>query len=62
MNVFAEDKNAYHPDKIEYNQHKISNRKYMLLPNDWKNVEMTAYVKVTGTSNGPNGGPSHFEW
>jgi hypothetical protein len=66
MNVFAESKKAY--DRavknrdLEYDQEKLANRKYMMLPNDWKNVEITAYIKVTSATNDDNNGGAHFEW
>ena len=62
MNVFAESKKAYDDGSMEYNQQKLSNRKYMLLPNDWKNVEITAYIKVSKVIDDDDNGGAHFEW
>lgn len=62
MNVFAEAKSAYDMGKIEYNQHILETRGHMLLPNDWKNVEITAYIKVTKAINNNENGGAHFEW
>jgi hypothetical protein len=66
MNVFAESKMSYDDAvenrDLEYNQGKLDSRKFMMLPNDWKNVEMTAYIKVTKATNDNNNGGAHFEW
>lgn len=61
MDVYAESRSSFEKEKgkIEYDQKILSHRKYMLFPKDWKNVEITAYVKVTDTENGK---PAHFEW
>ncbi|MFL6420530.1 MAG: hypothetical protein ACJ71P_14155 [Nitrososphaeraceae archaeon] len=37
---------GYHHDKITtLNQKELAAKEYMQSPNDWKNVEMTGYVK-----------------
>jgi len=47
---------------LEYDQEKLADRKYMMLPNDWKNVEITAYIKVIRATNDDDNGGAHFEW
>ena len=38
---------GYHQDKIStLNQKELAAKGYMQSPNDWKNVEMTGYVKL----------------
>lgn len=38
---------GYHPELITtYNQKSLATKGYMQSPNDWKNVEMTGYIKV----------------
>ena len=38
---------GYHPEQITtYNQKSLATKGYMQSPNDWKNVEMTGYIKV----------------
>lgn len=45
MNVFT--KSGYDPEKIEtYDQKVLAKRGYMQDPSDWKNVEITGYVKL----------------
>jgi hypothetical protein len=37
---------GHHQDKITtFNQKELAAKEYMQSPNDWKNVEMTGYVK-----------------
>jgi hypothetical protein len=66
MNVFAETVEAYDTAvrnrDLEYDQVKLHNRKYMMLPNDWKNIEITAYIKVIRATSNNNNGGAHFEW
>jgi hypothetical protein len=55
MNVFTS--SGYHPELIQsYNQVFLSNQGYMQSPNDWQNVEITAYVKVNRAN------PDDFAW
>ncbi|MEW6604079.1 MAG: discoidin domain-containing protein, partial [Thermoproteota archaeon] len=56
MNVFT--KSGYDPDSIDtYDQKVLAKRGYMQDPNDWKNVEITGYVKLNDfDSNG------YFSW
>ena len=56
MNVFT--KSGYNPEKIKtYNQKVLATKGYMQDPNDWKNVEITGYVKLNDRdSNG------YFSW
>jgi hypothetical protein len=45
MNVYTS--TGYDQSKIAtYNQQQLESKGYMQAPNDWKNVEMTGYVKV----------------
>lgn len=45
MNVFTSV--GYHPDRIEsYDQKVLAAKGYMQDANDWKNIEMTGYVKL----------------
>ena len=48
---------GYHPNQIAtYNQKQLAAKGYMQSPNDWKNTEITGYVKL-------NKGPSdQFTW
>jgi hypothetical protein len=49
---------GYDPGKIETLDHAtIAQKGYMQSPNDWKNVEMTGYVKVNSGQSGEN-----FAW
>lgn len=41
---------GYHNNKIVTNEKKLESRGYMQSPNDWKNVEMTGYVKLISTT------------
>ena len=61
-NIFTS--SGYHPELITtLNQKELSAKGYMQSPNDWKNVEITAYLKldnqggyITGASGGVLGG------
>ena len=49
MNVFTS--TGYDQDKIAtYNQKTLSTNGYMQSSNDWKNIEMTGYVKLISGS------------
>ena len=49
MNVFTS--SGYQPDKITtYAQSQLATKGYMQSPNDWKNVEITGFVKVNSAS------------
>lgn len=49
---------GYHPELITtYNQKELAAKEYMQSPNDWKNVEMTGYVKVNSFK-----GDDNFAW
>jgi hypothetical protein len=45
-----------------YDQAKLSARGYMQAPNDWKNIEMTAYVKLNSFTSSTTNGAAHFEF
>jgi hypothetical protein len=48
----------YHQDKITtLNQKELAAKGYMQSPNDWKNVEMTGYVKLISSPS-----DNHFTW
>ena len=50
MGVFTS--SGFHPESIKtLNQNKIALAGYMQSPNDWKNVEITGYVKLNSGSN-----------
>ena len=56
MNVYTAE--GYHPDRIEtYNQKVLAQKGYMQSANDWKNVEITGYVKVNKSPSDDN-----FAW
>jgi hypothetical protein len=56
-NVFTS--SGYHPNQIgTYNQMQLAKKGYMQSPNDWKNVELTGYVKI----NSPGDADTHFTW
>jgi len=56
MNVFTA--SGYHPERIDtYNQALLAQKGYMQDPGDWKNVEITGYVKVNSFSEDDN-----FAW
>lgn len=47
MNVYTS--SCYHPERIStYDQDELVKKGYMQDPNDWKNVEITGFVKVNG--------------
>lgn len=47
MNVYTS--SGYHPERITtYAQGELERKGYMQDPNDWKNVEITGFVKVNG--------------
>jgi len=49
MEVFTS--TGYQPDDITtYNRETLANRGYMQSPNDWKNIEMTGFLKVNSAS------------
>jgi hypothetical protein len=55
MNVFTS--NGYHPERITtYNQQQLATKGYMQDPSDWKNVEITGFVKVN------SGSGDNFAW
>jgi hypothetical protein len=50
-------------EKIDtYDQAVLSTRGYMQAPNDWKNVEMTAYLKLISYTSSTVNGAAHFEF
>lgn len=52
-NVFTS--SGYDPNKITTLNHgSLAKKGYMQLSNDWKNFEMTGYVKVVSGSSGEN--------
>ncbi|WP_415282145.1 discoidin domain-containing protein [Candidatus Nitrososphaera sp. FF02] len=55
MNVFTSA--GYHPERITtYNQQQLASKGYMQDPSDWKNVEITGFVKVNSASD------DNFAW
>jgi hypothetical protein len=48
---------GYQPDEVELDHGILAQRGYMQSPNDWKNVELTGYVKVNSGQSGEN-----FAW
>jgi hypothetical protein len=44
------------------NQQQMAAQGYMLRPNDWKNVELTAYLRVVQASSSTSNGASHIEF
>ncbi|HET7149661.1 MAG TPA: Ig-like domain-containing protein, partial [Candidatus Nitrosopolaris sp.] len=44
------------------NQQQMAAQGYMLRPNDWKNVELTAYLRVVSASSSTSNGASHIEF
>jgi hypothetical protein len=54
---------GYHPDQIKTTDQKImAQQGYMQSPNDWKNVEITGYLKVNSFTGSSNNGPAHIEF
>jgi hypothetical protein len=52
---------GYNESKITtYNQTELAAKGYMQSPNDWKNVEMTGYVKYNSDNN--NKTDENFDW
>jgi hypothetical protein len=50
---------GYNQSKMTtYNQSELAVKGYMQSPNDWKNVEMTGYVKYTGGEKADE----NFDW
>jgi len=57
MNVFTS--TGYDESKIQtYDQSELATKGYMEAPNDWKNIEMTGYVKINSASDSD----FHFTW
>jgi hypothetical protein len=57
MNVFTS--TGYDESKIQtYKQSELATKGYMEAPNDWKNIEMTGYVKINSASDSD----FHFTW
>lgn len=57
MEVFTS--TGYKPKDITtYNRETLVNRGYMQAPNDWKNIEMTGFMKVNAT----NDSSDNFSW
>ena len=54
-NVFTS--TGYHPDDVVKNHNIVSQRGYMQSSNDWKNVEITGYIKVNDGL-----GDENFAW
>jgi F5/8 type C domain len=48
---------GYQPEEVELDHGILAQRGYMQSPNDWKNVELTGYVKVNSGQSGEN-----FAW
>jgi hypothetical protein len=44
------------------NQQQMAAQGYMLRPNDWKNVELTAYLRVVHATGSSQNGASHIEF
>ena len=44
------------------NQQEMANQGYMLRPNDWKNVELTAYLRVNHATSSSHNGEAHIEF
>ena len=44
------------------NQKQMAAQGYMLRPNDWKNVELTAYLRVVHATSSSSNGASHIEF
>jgi hypothetical protein len=55
MNVFTT--SGYKPSTIITNQKQLASRGYMQDPNDWRNVEVTGYVRVNAAGDDDN-----FTW
>ncbi|MDP9289827.1 MAG: Ig-like domain-containing protein, partial [Thermoproteota archaeon] len=53
---------GYHQGSIAtYNQQQLAAKGYMQSPNDWKNVEMTGYLKVNSFTSSTTNGAAHIE-
>jgi hypothetical protein len=53
---------GYHQGSITtYNQQQLAAKGYMQSPNDWKNVEMTGYLKVNSFTSSTTNGAAHIE-
>jgi len=44
------------------NQQQMAAQGYMLRPNDWKNVELTAYLRVVHATSSTSNGEAHIEF
>jgi len=54
---------GYHQGSIAtYNQQQMAAKGYMQSPNDWKNVEMTGYLKVNSFTGSTSNGAAHIEF
>jgi Putative metal-binding motif len=59
MGVFTS--SGFHPEKINtLNHNKISQAGYMQSPNDWRDVEITGYVKLKSVNSGSSN--DNFVW
>ena len=59
MGVFTS--SGFHPEKINtLNHNKIAQAGYMQSPNDWRDVEITGYVKLKSVNSGSNN--DNFVW
>ena len=57
MNVFTS--TGFDESKIQtYDQSELATKGYMQAPNDWKNIELTGYVKINSASDSD----FHFTW
>ena len=53
---------GYHQNLITtYNQQVLAQKGYMQSPNDWKNVEITGYMKVNHFTSSTTNGAAHIE-
>jgi hypothetical protein len=54
---------GWHPELITtLNQQQLAAKGYMQSPNDWKNIEMTGYLKVNSFSSSTQNGAAHIEF
>jgi hypothetical protein len=54
---------GFQEDQIKtLNQQQMAAQGYMLRPNDWKNVELTAYLRVVHATGSSQNGASHIEF
>jgi hypothetical protein len=62
QDVYAVDQNSFKSGSFKCSNTDKASAGFMQTSNDWRNVEMTGYIRRTGASSSTTNGASHFEW